>query len=135
MSLELRVTFPDKDHVSVHFGSEESGVLAFTNPLTAKDRKDIQWYFESMAAIGATNRMILRLAASRPNCLSGARRSLTPCSATVPLPVFSTPFKTKEKGRVYSPSELRTQQSFPYHGSSSTIQRKAGVPVPRNSSY
>ncbi len=46
MSVELNLVFPDKDHVSVHFDGTESGALEFTNPLTAKDRKDIQWYLE-----------------------------------------------------------------------------------------
>lgn len=50
MSLELNLRFPDKDHVIVHFGGEDSGALAFTNPLTAKDRQDIQWYLEVYAA-------------------------------------------------------------------------------------
>jgi tetratricopeptide (TPR) repeat protein len=50
MSRELNLQFPDKDHVIVHFDGENSGVLSFTNPLTAKDRQDIQWYLEVYGA-------------------------------------------------------------------------------------
>ena len=56
MSVELNVVFPDKDHVSVRFKGEESGVLPFANPLTAKDRKDIQWYLEVYGSSGREQR-------------------------------------------------------------------------------
>jgi CHAT domain-containing protein len=46
MSVELDLVFTGKDHVEVRFGRTDSGKLKFTNPLTAKDRKDIQWYLE-----------------------------------------------------------------------------------------
>ena len=50
MSLELNLRFADKDHVLVLFEGEDSGALPFSNPLTAKDRQDIQWYLEVYAA-------------------------------------------------------------------------------------
>jgi len=50
MSRELNLRFPDKDHVIVSFDGEESGALPFTNPLTVKDRRDIQWYIEVYGA-------------------------------------------------------------------------------------
>ena len=46
MVYELNLRFPDTDHVIVSFDGEDSGELSFTNPLTPKDRKDIQWYLE-----------------------------------------------------------------------------------------
>ena len=46
MSVELNLVFPDKDHFCVRFDGTDSGALEFTNPLTAKDRKEIQWYLE-----------------------------------------------------------------------------------------
>ncbi len=51
MSLELNLTFPDKDHVIVSFDGEPTGALPFTNPLTAKDRRDIRWYLETYATL------------------------------------------------------------------------------------
>ena len=50
MSLELNLSFPDKEHVVVRFDGEDSGSLPFTNPLTHKDRRDMQWYLEVYGA-------------------------------------------------------------------------------------
>lgn len=50
MSLELNLRFPDKEHVIVRYEDEESGQLAFKNPLTPKDREDIRWYLEVYGA-------------------------------------------------------------------------------------
>jgi tetratricopeptide (TPR) repeat protein len=55
MSLELNLYFPDNNHVMVNFNGEDSGVLPFTNPLTAKDRRDIQWYLEIYGAHSLAN--------------------------------------------------------------------------------
>ena len=50
MSFELNLRFPDNDHVIINFDGEDSGTLPFTNPLTAKNRQDIQWYLEVYGA-------------------------------------------------------------------------------------
>ncbi|MCX6375491.1 MAG: hypothetical protein NTU88_05570, partial [Armatimonadetes bacterium] len=50
MSLELNLSFPDKEHVVVRFDGEDSGSLPFVNPLTPKDRRDMQWYLEVYGA-------------------------------------------------------------------------------------
>jgi hypothetical protein len=46
MSLELNLTFPDAHHLIVYFDGDQSSTLPFANPITPKDRKDIQWYLE-----------------------------------------------------------------------------------------
>ncbi len=52
MSTELNLRFPDADHVIVRLGPEDdgSGHLAFTNPITAKALRDLQWYVEVYGA-------------------------------------------------------------------------------------
>lgn len=52
MSTELNLRFPDADHVIVRLGADDdgSGQLAFANPLTDKDLRDIQWYVETYGA-------------------------------------------------------------------------------------
>jgi tetratricopeptide (TPR) repeat protein len=50
MTLELNLRFPKTNEVIVSFEGEDSGTLLFTDPLTAKDRKDIQWYLEVYGA-------------------------------------------------------------------------------------
>ncbi len=46
MTTELNLRFPDQDHVIVRFDDQESGSLAFADPLTDNDRGDIRWYIE-----------------------------------------------------------------------------------------
>ena len=46
MSTELKLFFTGSDQVQVQFNRSDSGTLPFVNPLTEKDRKDIQWYLE-----------------------------------------------------------------------------------------
>ena len=41
---ELNLRFPDESNILVTFGGEETGRLPFVNPVTAKDRQDLQWY-------------------------------------------------------------------------------------------
>ena len=51
MSTELNLRFPDAQHVIVRLGDDDgSSHLAFTNPITEKDLRDIQWYVETYAA-------------------------------------------------------------------------------------
>lgn len=52
MSTELNLRFPDAQHVIVRFGPDDdgSGQLAFTNPITEKDLRDIHWYVETYGA-------------------------------------------------------------------------------------
>ena len=52
MSTELNLRFPDDNHVIVRLGTDDdgSGQLAFTNPITDKDLRDIQWYVETYGA-------------------------------------------------------------------------------------
>lgn len=50
MSTELNLRFPDAQHVIVTFDGVESGQLSFTNPITEKDLRDIQWYVETYGA-------------------------------------------------------------------------------------
>ncbi|CAN5455493.1 hypothetical protein BH24GEM3_BH24GEM3_16760 [soil metagenome] len=50
MATELNLRFPDPGHVIVSFDGEESGILSFTNPLTAKDHEDLRWYLEVYGA-------------------------------------------------------------------------------------
>ena len=52
MSSELNLRFPDAQHVIVCLGPDDdgSGQLAFTNPITEKDLRDIQWYVETYGA-------------------------------------------------------------------------------------
>ena len=50
MTFELNLRFPRTNEVIVSFEGEDSGTLPFTDPLTAKDRKDIQWYLEVYGA-------------------------------------------------------------------------------------
>ena len=50
MSTELNLRFPDAQHVIVTFDGVESGKLAFTNPITEKDLRDIHWYVETYGA-------------------------------------------------------------------------------------
>lgn len=47
---ELNLRFPDKHHAIVRLDDDESGALPFENPLTPKDRNDIQWYLEVYGA-------------------------------------------------------------------------------------
>ena len=49
---ELNLRFPDAGHVIVRLGPDDegSGALAFTNPLSEKDFRDIQWYVETYGA-------------------------------------------------------------------------------------
>jgi tetratricopeptide (TPR) repeat protein len=47
---ELSVDFPSPDTVNVSFEGTSSGSIAFSNPLTAKDRAEIQWYVETYGA-------------------------------------------------------------------------------------
>jgi tetratricopeptide (TPR) repeat protein len=50
MSAELELKFPDKAHYVVTLGTRKTAVLTFSDPLTAKDRKDLQWYLELYGA-------------------------------------------------------------------------------------
>lgn len=50
MSTELNLRFADATHVIVTLDGVESGQLAFANPLTEKDLRDIQWYVETYGA-------------------------------------------------------------------------------------
>jgi tetratricopeptide (TPR) repeat protein len=52
MSTELNLRFADAQHVIVRLGPDDdgSGQLAFTNPITDKDLRDIQWYVETYGA-------------------------------------------------------------------------------------
>lgn len=50
MTLELNLRFPRTNEVIVSFEGEDSGTLPFTDPLIAKDRKDLQWYLEVYGA-------------------------------------------------------------------------------------
>src|SRR5260370_11505664 len=51
MPTELNLRFPDPQHVIVRLGpDDDSGQLAFTNPITEKDLRDIQWYVEIYGA-------------------------------------------------------------------------------------
>ncbi|NJM12290.1 MAG: hypothetical protein HC889_10735 [Synechococcaceae cyanobacterium SM1_2_3] len=50
MSTELNLRFPNPEQVVVRFGDDETAVLPFQNPLTAKDHADIRWYVETYAA-------------------------------------------------------------------------------------
>ena len=53
MPTELNLRFPDAHHVIVRLGPDEngSGKLPFTNPITDKDLRDIQWYVETYGAL------------------------------------------------------------------------------------
>jgi hypothetical protein len=48
MSTELNLRFPDAQHVIVRLapGDDGSGQLAFTNPITDKDLRDIAYFIE-----------------------------------------------------------------------------------------
>ena len=101
MSAELNLDFPDKGHVSVHFAGTESGALEFANPLTTKTTRKSIGTSKSMRPAGTMNRTTSKLGASQTNYPFGVKRSLTLCSATARLHVFSTPFRTKERRRGY----------------------------------
>ena len=47
MTTELFLNFSGNDKVTVSFNGTDSGALDFTNPVTKKDRSDIQWYIET----------------------------------------------------------------------------------------
>ena len=47
MTLELNLRFPTPEQVVVRLGDEETAALAFANPFTDKDRKDLSWYVET----------------------------------------------------------------------------------------
>ncbi|MEM9366222.1 MAG: CHAT domain-containing protein [Planctomycetota bacterium] len=49
-SVELILHFSGPDEVNVSFDGTDSGQLAFTNPVTQKDRSDIRWYVETYGA-------------------------------------------------------------------------------------
>ena len=50
MTTELNLRFQDEGHVEVRFGDDESGRLSFTNPITDKVLRDLQWYVEVYGA-------------------------------------------------------------------------------------
>lgn len=52
MPVELRLRFPDAQHVIVSLGVEDTGtsLLSFANPITDENLRDIQWYVETYAA-------------------------------------------------------------------------------------
>jgi len=50
VSTELNLRFPDADHVIVTLDNVKGGSLPFVDPLTDKDRGDIQWYVELYGA-------------------------------------------------------------------------------------
>ena len=47
MPTELNLRFPDAEHVIVRLGADDdgSGQLAFTNPITAQNLLELQWYY------------------------------------------------------------------------------------------
>jgi hypothetical protein len=47
---ELCLRFPNPAEVSVAYEGTDSGLLAFHNPVTDKDRSDIRWYVETYGA-------------------------------------------------------------------------------------
>ena len=50
-SSELSLRFSSNTEVNVAFNGNESGKLAYTNPVTAKDRVDIRWYIETYGSV------------------------------------------------------------------------------------
>ena len=65
MSTELNLRFPDAQHVIVRLapGDDGSGQLAFTNPITDKDLRDIAYFIEFL----------------NPNSASTTQNSSPPC--------------------------------------------------------
>lgn len=51
MSQELNLKFRTTNKVSVHFNGRDTEEFNFKSPLTDEDKKDIQWYLETYAAL------------------------------------------------------------------------------------
>ena len=47
MTLELNLRFPSPEQVVVRLGDDETAALAFANPVSERDRKDLSWYVET----------------------------------------------------------------------------------------
>ncbi len=50
MAAELKLQFPDPQHVTVSLDGLDAGPLPFTDPFTAQDHQQIRWYIETYAA-------------------------------------------------------------------------------------
>jgi len=51
MTCHVDLQFPGPDQVIVSLEDETTAALEFVNPMTAKDRKDVQWYIEVYGAL------------------------------------------------------------------------------------